>query len=155
MPYTPVFKLVTPDKVLGERLINKSVHAGRKLMDGSITGRLFPPTFRVTFDVVPEADSTYDLGLSNLQWKDLHVDLVLADDVQVSAGAVGTPSITSENDSDTGMYWNGANVLGFVAEGTLQLRLTKANVFIETLPTTSDPANLNYNSSTKVLARVV
>ncbi len=40
MPYTPVFELVTPDKVLGERLIDKSVDASRKLRDGSINKRL-------------------------------------------------------------------------------------------------------------------
>ena len=42
MPYTPVFELFTPDKFHGAVLINKSVVAGLKLVDRSLTSSLFP-----------------------------------------------------------------------------------------------------------------
>ncbi len=260
MPYTPVFQLVTPDKVLGERLINKSVDANRKLRDGSMSGRLFPPTFRVTFDIVsdnwdgpdpinltvpaaitagyaldsslgsmqiasnlfvgtdtsyiringigggqdallfhdeqgagqpiplvdafivhtvddvgggvdigqlwlnsfswsgqdgaamiltgytntgtnparigfniggneivqinkismqPGIDSSFDLGTATEQWKDLHIDLVLADDVLASDGSVTNPSHAFENDIDVGIYLFATGKLGFTAGSSL------------------------------------
>ncbi len=79
-------------------------------------------------DISPSADSTYDLGTNALQWAEAHIDLVFADDVRLSNGAVGTPSLAFEGDPDTGILSPGANSIGLATAGVLRIRLTDAQL---------------------------
>ncbi len=111
MPYTPVFQLLQPDKTLGERLIDKSVSASRKLMDHSMSGSLFPLTFRLESDIVSEnwdgatplnlsstADSTATAGYG----LDASAGAIQAQTLYAEGGEIGNLGIVSTLTLETG-----------------------------------------------------
>ena len=81
--------------------------------------------------LIPVLDSNVDLGTSSLQFKDFHVDLVLADDVELSDGAAGTPSLHFQ-DADSGFYSTGTAEVAMTLAGSEVWRTTTARVDFDT-----------------------
>lgn len=76
----------------------------------------------------PQNDNTLPLGTAAKQWTD-----VQARKVSVGVGAVGTPSLTTSTDTNTGFYFDGADGVLLATGGTLRLTINTA-AMIATLP---------------------
>ena len=74
-------------------------------------------------DFVPLTDSAHDLGTTTLQWAEAHIDIVHTDDIRLSDGAAGTPSLHFQ-DIDTGVYLAATAEIGFAMAGAEIWRMT-------------------------------
>ncbi len=112
MPFTPVFQLVDRgDRVHGEDIINKTVVASRKLLDGSITGRLFSPVVRLQADILSNnwdgadpvdlssvADATATLGYA----LDASAGAIQVQTLYAEGGQIGNLTVVSNLTLETG-----------------------------------------------------
>lgn len=102
------------DDTDGPRISLMGDESGTELHIGNYLGNT---GIHATHNILPDVDSDLDLGTSSLQWAEAHVDTVYADDVLVSLGAAGTPSLGFEGDSDTGFYRVAANWIATTGGG--------------------------------------
>jgi len=71
----------------------------------------------------PSGNNTIDFGQSGRSWDDGYLNRILAGD-----GAAGTPSLTFQSDTDTGLFLAGAANPRIVAAGATVLNMTSAVV---------------------------
>ena len=71
-------------------------------------------------------------GTTNLDVVDIDGAVDMASTLTIAAGSAGTPAIHFSGDTDTGIYRNGANILGFVAEGAVRQTVHPAGTVLNT-----------------------
>ena len=71
-------------------------------------------------------------GTTNLDVVDIDGAVDMASTLTIAAGSAGTPTIHFSGDTDTGIYRNGANILGFVAEGAVRQTIHPAGTVLNT-----------------------
>jgi hypothetical protein len=108
--------------------INALTCAGTATLNGNVvlgnaTGDTITPNGRFAADIDPSADNARDLGASGLAFK-----AVYSYDFFASTGAVGTPSIAADGDTDTGLFWSAANVLNVACGGAEVLELDGTSI---------------------------
>jgi hypothetical protein len=87
-------------------------------------------------------DGEIDLGDSNQRFKDLY----LSGEVIAGAGENSNPSITSHVDTDTGLFFGGADILGFSTGGSERMRISSAGEL--SVGTTVSGGKVTINSPT-------
>jgi hypothetical protein len=103
---------------VGPDTLGFTVNGGRAMMIGT-TGINVNTSLTVTGGLTVNGLASFGaFSVANLS-----VSFLRADD-----GAVGTPSITFTNDSDTGIYRVGTNSIGFTAGGTKRLEVKSTGI---------------------------
>lgn len=69
-------------------------------------------------DIIPLTDETYSLGEQNRKWNNFFVSKMLLND-----GSATDPSLTFNNDRDTGLYRSGNDNLSFTTNGQQRLEI--------------------------------
>ncbi|MDD5502463.1 MAG: hypothetical protein PHH26_03245, partial [Candidatus Thermoplasmatota archaeon] len=107
---------------------------GNNYFGGNVGIGVTSPTafkLQVAGNVGPDANNTYDLGSSSLNWRRLYATNVSSSRIDAltyvssskfyaGPGTAAAPSITFQGDQDTGLYNSSANAIGFVTQGSLR-----------------------------------
>jgi hypothetical protein len=89
-----------------------------------------------------DSNGLLDLGYSGARFKDLY----LSGEVIAGAGENSNPSITSHVDTDTGLFFGGADILGFSTGGSERMRISSAGEL--SVGTTVSGGKVTINSPT-------
>ncbi len=81
--------------------------------------------------LTPATNNAYDLGTSGFRWRNLFLSnnatiggsVTIGGSTSFADGSVSEPSITFTNDTDTGLYRAGANILAITTGGTERWRI--------------------------------
>lgn len=92
---------------------------------GNATGDDITVTGRVASHIDPKTASTYDLGDATQLWRAFY-----GNDIFCDRGAVGTPSHSFHEDTDTGAWSPGANIWALSTGGTERLRIDSTGTLI-------------------------
>lgn len=121
----------TLSEVLSSLPSETAPEAGDALVinDGSTTKKITLAALlgALPADVLPSADSTYDLGSPAKKWALLYVDQALVGD-----GSAAAPSLPFANDLDTGRYRPAADTIGWAVGGnkTLDLNSWRLSLYV-------------------------
>ena len=117
----------SPALVTGD-VIDYIVDMGRKMFIPSWEGNL-----EVTGNILPGADSTYDLGASGTEWANVYADTVTAN---LTGNVTGTVSSLSNHDTDdlsegsTNLYYTDTRVDSRLSSGSVATIETSGNVTV-------------------------
>lgn len=108
--------------------INALTCAGTATLNGNVvlgnaTGDTITPNGRFAADIDPSADNARDLGATALMFKAMY-----SYDFFASGGAVGTPSISFDGDTDTGIWSSAANIVNVSAGGSEILEIDGTSI---------------------------
>lgn len=116
----------------GVNVVGLSANQEAVYLDGSI------PSF------YPRTDLTHDLGTDTLAWKDTYTERILLED-----GTNAAPSISFQEDDDTGIRRVFTDNIGIVTNGSLRIGVTDSVLYsnVDLIPSTSGVGNLGGGSN--------
>lgn len=151
--------------VLGDLIVSGSISLNNVTVTGNTTvGDADTDTLNIIAELIsnisPDVTNTYDLGLTSKRWRDIYASRNVYSLRSLNGdGTAGAPSISFENDLDTGIYSAGGNgvnvsagggqVAGFTSAG---LRLVAGSAALPAYSFLLDTDTGLYNSAANTLA---
>lgn len=115
------------------KLATDSVTAAKILSDGASLNKVSGQKLEISSDdVIPTADATSPLGSASRRFLGVYTTKVFTAD-----GTQAAPAIAPINDSNSGIYAEGADHLGIVAGGVSQASATVSGLWARTITTTT------------------